>query len=165
MLGSRRAMENSPSWDRGEVGRIADELKYKPGALMLVLRRVQDTLGWVPAESIPIIAKALNLSRAEVHGVVTFYHDFRHHPPGKNIIKVCRAESCQAMGAVALAEHVKNRLGCDFGETRADGAYTLDAVYCLGNCACSPAVVVNGKLLGRVTPQRFDEAIANAVSR
>jgi formate dehydrogenase subunit gamma len=158
-------MENPRSWDRGEVGRIADDLKHKPGALMLVLRRVQDALGWIPAESIPIIAKALNLSRAEVHGVVTFYHDFRHHPPGKNIIRVCRAESCQAMGAVALAEHVKDRLGCDFGETRADGAFTLDAVYCLGNCACSPAVVVNGKLLGRVTPERFDEAIAKAASR
>jgi formate dehydrogenase subunit gamma len=158
-------MENSQNWDRGAVGRIAGELKHKPGALMLVLRRVQDTLGWVPAESVPIIAKALNLSRAEVHGVVTFYHDFRHHPPGKNIIKVCRAESCQAMGAVALAEHVKDRLGCDFGETRADGAFTLEAVYCLGNCACSPAVVVNGKLLGRVTPQRFDEALAKVASR
>ena len=100
-----------------------------------------------------------------MHGVVTFYHDFRHHPPGKNVIKVCRAESCQAMGAVALAEHIKDRLGCDFGETRADGAFTLDAVYCFGNCACSPAVAVNGKLLGRVTPKRFDEALAKATAR
>jgi len=131
---------------------------------MLILRRVQDTLGWVPSDSVPMIAKILNLSRAEVHGVVTFYHDFRHQPPGKNIIKVCRAESCQAMGAVALAEHIKDRLNCDFSHTSADGAFTLDAVYCLGNCACSPAVVVNGKLLGRVTPRRFDEALAKSVA-
>jgi formate dehydrogenase subunit gamma len=158
-------MDSAHSWDRAAVERIANTLKHKPGALMVILRRVQDTLGWVPADAVPVIAKILNLSRAEVHGVVTFYHDFRHHPPGKNVIKVCRAESCQAMGAVALAEHIKDRLGCDFGETRADGAYTLDAVYCFGNCACSPAVAVNGKLLGRVTPARFDEALAKATAR
>src|SRR5579871_1371696 len=158
-------MDTSQTWDPDAVRSIAQSLKDKPGALMVILRRLQDALGWVPSDAVPIIAKILNLSRAEVHGVVTFYHDFRHHPPGKNIIKVCRAESCQAMGAVALAEHVKDRLGCDFGETRPDGAFTLDAVYCLGNCACSPAVVVNGKLLGRVTPKRFDEAIAKVASR
>jgi formate dehydrogenase subunit gamma len=158
-------MDSAHSWDRAAVERIAQSLKNRPGALMVILRRVQDALGWVPADAVPVIAKILNLSRAEVHGVVTFYHDFRHHPPGKNVIKVCRAESCQAMGAVALAEHIKDRLGCDFGETRADGAYTLDAVYCFGNCACSPAVAVNGKLLGRVTPERFDEALAKATAR
>jgi len=158
-------MDNAHSWDRATVERIATSLKHKPGALMVILRRVQDALGWVPADAVPVIAKILNLSRAEVHGVVTFYHDFRHHPPGKNVIKVCRAESCQAMGAVALAEHIKDRLGCDFGETRADGAFTFDAVYCFGNCACSPAVAVNGKLLGRVTPKRFDEALAKATAR
>ncbi len=155
-------MDTGHSWDRDAVQSITTSLKDKPGALMLILRRVQDTLGWVPPDSVPLIAKILNLSRAEVHGVVTFYHDFRHAPPGKNIIKVCRAESCQAMGAVALAEHIKARLGCDFGQTSADGSYTLEAVYCLGNCACSPAVVVNGKHLGRVTPKRFDEVLAKA---
>jgi formate dehydrogenase subunit gamma len=158
-------MDSVHSWDRAAVECIAQSLKNRPGALMVILRRVQDALGWVPADAVPVIAKILNLSRAEVHGVVTFYHDFRHHPPGKNVIKVCRAESCQAMGAVALAEHIKDRLGCDFGQTRADGAYTLDAVYCFGNCACSPAVAVNGKLLGRVTPERFDEALAKATAR
>jgi formate dehydrogenase subunit gamma len=158
-------MDSAHSWDRAAVERIAHSLKRKPGALMVILRRVQDALGWVPADAVPVIAKILNLSRAEVHGVVTFYHDFRHHPPGKNVIKVCRAESCQAMGAVALAQHIKDRLGCDFGQTRADGAYTLDAVYCFGNCACSPAVAVNGKLLGRVTPKLFDEALAKATAR
>jgi formate dehydrogenase subunit gamma len=157
-------MDTTQSWDREAVQSISRSLKDKPGALMLILRRVQDTLGWVPPDSIPLIAKILNLSRAEVHGVVTFYHDFWHQPPGKNIVKVCRAESCQAMGAVALAEHIKERLLCDFGQTRADGAFTLEAVYCFGNCACSPAVMVNGKLLGRVTARRFDEALARSVA-
>ena len=87
---------------------------------MLILRRIQDELGWVPADAIPLLARALNLSRAEVHGVVSFYHDFRHEPPGRNVIKLCRAESCQAMGAVALADHVRARLGIAFGETSAD---------------------------------------------
>src|ERR1700730_12030678 len=100
-------MDSAHSWDRSAVERIANALKNELGSLMVILRRVQDTLGWVPADSVPMIAKILNLSRAEVHGVVTFYHDFRHQPPGKNVIKVCRAESCQAMGAVALAEHIK----------------------------------------------------------
>src|ERR1700722_13086864 len=150
-------MDSAHSWDRAAVERIAQSLKHKPGALIVILRHVQDALGWVPADAVPVIAKILNLSRAEVHGVVTFYHDFRHLPPGRNVIKICRAESCQAMGAVALADHIKERVGCDFGQTSADGAFTLDAIYCFGNCACSPAVMVNGKLLGRVTPQGFDE--------
>jgi formate dehydrogenase subunit gamma len=158
-------MNTAHNWDRTAVEQIADSLKHKPGALMLVLRRVQDTLGWVPADAVPVIAKTLNLSRAEVHGVVTFYHDFRHQPPATNVIKVCRAESCQAMGAVALADHIKKRVGCDFGHSSADGTFTLDAIYCFGNCACSPAVTVNGKLFGRVTPARFDEVLAKATVR
>jgi formate dehydrogenase subunit gamma len=157
-------MDTTHSWDRAAVESIAHSLKDKPGALMVILRRVQDSLGWVPHDAVPLIAKILNLSRAEVHGVVTFYHDFRHQPAGKNIVKVCRAESCQAMGAVALAEHIKTRLNCDFGQTSADGSFTLDAVYCLGNCACSPAVVLNGKLLGRTTPDSFDHALAKSAA-
>ena len=130
-----------------------------------ILRRIQDELGWIPPASIPFIARELNLSRAEVHGVVSFYHDFRHQPPGRNIVRVCRAESCQAMGAMALADHVRRRLGVDFHHTSDDGAFSLEAVYCLGNCACSPAVVINGELLGRVTPARFDQAIARLERR
>jgi formate dehydrogenase subunit gamma len=107
----------------------------------------------------------LNLSRAEVHGVVSFYHDFRHEPPGRNVVRVCRAESCQAMGAVALADHVRKCLGTDFGGTSADGVFSLEAVYCLGNCACSPAVVINGELIGRVTPASFDGAITSLIRR
>jgi len=148
------------SWDRAAVASIVAALKHQRGALMPILRRIQDDLGWVPPESVPLIAHELNLSRAEVHGVVSFYHDFRHEPPGRNIIRICRAESCQAMGAVALAEHARRRCRVDFGGTSVDGAFTLEAVYCLGNCACSPAVVINGELLGRMTTERFDGAIS-----
>ena len=153
-------MNHQHLWDRTAVESIAHALKDQPGALMPILRRIQDELGWVPPGSVPVIAEILNLSRAEVHGVLTFYHDFRHEPPGRNIVKVCRAESCQAMGGVALAEHVKRRLRCEFGNTTNDRAFTLEPVYCLGNCACSPAIVINGELLGRVTPERFDAAVA-----
>jgi formate dehydrogenase subunit gamma len=152
-------------WDRAAVLAIVNALKNQPGALMPILRRIQDDLGWVPPASLPLIAGELNLSRAEVHGVVSFYHDFRHAPPGRNVVRLCRAESCQAMGAVALADHARERLGVDFNATSADGAFTLEAVYCLGNCACSPAVVVNGELLGRVTPALFDDALARLVRR
>jgi len=153
-------MNHPKSWDRAAVESIARRLKDKPGALMPVLRRIQDELGWIPRDSVSLIAEILNLTRAEVHGVISFYHDFRHEPPGEHVVKVCRAESCQAMGGLALAEYVKRRLGCDFGATTPDGAFSLEPVYCLGNCACSPAVVVNGELLGRVTPERFDQALA-----
>ena len=127
---------------------------------MLILRRIQDELGWVPRDAVPLIAAALNLSRAEIHGVVSFYHDFRHAPPGRNVIKLCRAESCQALGAVPLADHVRARLGIGFGETSADHNFTLEAVYCLGNCACSPAAVINDELIGRATAEGLDSAIA-----
>ncbi|HXR24206.1 MAG TPA: formate dehydrogenase subunit gamma [Candidatus Binataceae bacterium] len=152
-------MSREHEWDKAAVEGIARELKDEPGALMPLLRRIQDRLGWVPRDAVPLIANILNLSRAEVHGVVSFYHDFRHAPPGRKVVRVCRAESCQAMGGVALAEYIKRRLGIDFGETSADGEFTLEAVYCLGNCACSPAVVVGTDLLGRMTPSRFDSAI------
>ncbi|MGH7905273.1 MAG: formate dehydrogenase subunit gamma [Candidatus Binataceae bacterium] len=150
-------MNESPDWDPRTIERIAASLKDEPGALLLILREVVETLGWAPRESIPIIASALNLSRAEVHGVAAFYHDFRAAAPGRNIIRICRAESCQALGGAALAGHVRRRLGIDFGETTDDRAFTLEPVYCLGNCACSPAIVVNGELYGRVTPERFDK--------
>ncbi|MGH7914360.1 MAG: NAD(P)H-dependent oxidoreductase subunit E, partial [Candidatus Binataceae bacterium] len=126
--------QNQNGFDPAAVEEIAARLKDRPGALMLILHEVQDSFGYVPREGVPIIARALNLSRAEVYGVVTFYHDFRHQPPGRNVIRLCRAESCQALGAVALAEHVRGRLGVGFGETTPDGDFTLEAVYCLGNC-------------------------------
>lgn len=157
-------MESNHAWDETRVNAIIEELKRRPGPLLLILRRIQDEIGWVPADAVPSIANALSLSRAEVHGVVTFYHDFKHEPPARNVIKLCRAESCQAMGAVALADHVRERLGIDFGEISADHNFALEAVYCLGNCACSPAGVINGELIGRLTPKHLDEAIANLES-
>jgi formate dehydrogenase subunit gamma len=154
-------LDREPDWDRRAVEAIARALKDEPGALMPILRRIQDEFGWVPRDCVPLLAEILNLSRAEVYGVVSFYHDFRHAPPGRNVIKVCRAESCQAAGGVALAEHIKRRLGIDFGETTHDRAFTLEAVYCLGNCACSPAAVIDDELIGRLSPARFDETIAH----
>ena len=144
-------------FDASMLDEIVAELAGKPGALMLVLHAVNDRVGYIPPAAVPAIARALNLSRAEVHGVISFYHDFRTVRPGRKIIRVCRAESCQAMGAVALADHIQERLGIHFGETSGDGEFTLEPVYCLGNCACSPAIVVGGDPYGRVTPQRFDE--------
>jgi len=152
-------------WDKSAVAAIARELKDRPGALLLILRRIQDELGFIPAQSVPLIADVLNLSRAEVHGVVTFYHDFRHDPPGRHLIRMCRAESCQAMGAAALARHIKDRLGIDFGQTTADGRITLDAVYCLGNCACSPAITVDDEIHGRVSAASLERLLASLEER
>jgi formate dehydrogenase subunit gamma len=141
------------------VQNIATALKNKPGALLPILHAVQDTLGYIPEESVPTIAKTLNLSRAEVHGVISFYHYFRDSKPGKQIIHLCRAESCQAMGGKHLEAHVKNRLGIDFHETTSDGQYSLEPVYCLGNCACSPAIQIGTDVYGRVSADSFDAII------
>jgi formate dehydrogenase subunit gamma len=129
----------------------------EPGPLLEILHAVQDELGRVPPEAVPQIADALNLSRAEVHGVVSFYHHFRERSPGRYVVQLCRAEACQAMNAHALEEFARSRLRVNFGETTADGRVTLEAVYCLGNCACAPSMMVNGELHGRVTPERFGE--------
>ena len=151
-------------WDARMIDEIVAGLADKPGALMPVLQAVNERVGFIPPDAVPAIARALNLSRAEVHGVISFYRDFRTERPGRKIIRVCRAESCQAMGAVALAGHIQSRLGVGFGQTSADGDFTLEPVYCLGNCACSPAIVVGDDLYGRVTPKRFDEIFFSVTS-
>jgi formate dehydrogenase subunit gamma len=156
----RSSLPDIPEDIRTTVLGVTDRLKDVPGALLPVLHGVQQALGYVPEDSVPLIARELNLSRADVHGVITFYHFFRSKPSGKRVIYVCRAESCQAMGAVALEEHIKRRLGVDFHQTTADGAFTLEPVYCLGNCACSPAIMVDDELKGRVTPKQFDAWLA-----
>ncbi len=138
------------------------DLVSTPGALLPIFHRIQERLGHVPEAALPEIAEQLNLSRAEVHGVMSFYHDFRSTPPGRCVVKICRAEACQAMGADALVAHAEQVLGTPLHSTSADGATTLDATYCLGNCALSPAVLIDGHLKGRVTPQRFDALIAEA---
>lgn len=142
-----------------KVQEVITSLKDKPGALLPILHGIQGELGYIPAETIPTIADALNLSRAEVHGVISFYHYFRDTPPGKTTIQLCRAESCQAMGAKALEDHVKNRLGIDYHETTEDGAFSLEPVYCLGLCACSPSMQVGKEVYGRVSAESFDSTI------
>ena len=138
---------------------IAKAMAAKPGALLPVLHAIQDELGCIPKGTVPVIAQALNLSRAEVHGVISFYHFFRSEPAGTKTVYICRAESCQAMGSSALEAHAKQSLGIDYHQTTADGAITLEPVYCLGNCACSPSVMVDGELHSRVSAQRFDELV------
>jgi formate dehydrogenase subunit gamma len=125
-----------------------------------VLHAIQSALGFVPAGAVPVVAEGLNLSRAEVHGVVTFYHYFRHARPGAHTVHLCQAEACQSMGAEALTAHARQRLGIDFHETTSNGRFSLEPIYCLGNCACSPAVMIDGRLYGRVTAERFDQLIA-----
>lgn len=131
-----------------------------PGALLPILHAIQDEIGHVPPAAVPAIATGLNLSRAEVHGVISFYHHFRTHPAGRQVVQICRAEACQAVGAAALEAHAKKSLGIGFHETTQDGAVTLEATYCLGNCACGPSVRVGDDVYGRVSPQRFDALLA-----
>jgi len=139
---------------------VTRRLKDRAGALLPVLHAIQDALGYIPAEAVPLVAEELNLSRAEVHGVISFYHYFRDTPPGRHTIHLCRAESCQAMRSKELEAHAKTRLGVGFHQTTPDGAFSFEPVYCLGNCALSPAVMVDGQLYGRVTPERFSAIVA-----
>jgi formate dehydrogenase subunit gamma len=139
------------------VGDALARFAHEPGPLLEILHAVQNELGCVPADAVPLIAEALNISRAEVHGVVSFYHHFREQAPGRYVVQLCRAEACQSMNAHALEEFVRSRLRIGFGENTPDGRVTLEAVYCLGNCACAPSLMVNGELHGRVTPERIGE--------
>ena len=127
--------------------------------LLPILHGIQDALGFVPPASVPGIANALNLSRAEVHGVISFYHHFRSTAPGLHVLQLCRAEACQAMGARAIESHVRSRLGIGFNETSADGAVTLEAVYCLGNCACAPSAMLDDRVHGRLSIEAIDHLL------
>jgi formate dehydrogenase subunit gamma len=158
-------VEAAPTLDAGEREAVDDactRLKDLPGALLPILHSIQDKIGYVPNDAIPIVAQALNLSRAEVHGVLTFYHYFRTQRPGRHVFHLCRAEACQAVGAAALEAHAKKSLGIDFHGTTADGAITLQPVYCLGNCALGPSLMIDDRLQGRVTTTRFDALVARA---
>ncbi len=130
------------------------------GPLLPILHEVQASFGHVPQEALPVLAAALGLSKAEVHGVMSFYHDFRETPAGRHVVKLCRAESCQSMGADRVAAHAQARLGVDWHGTTADGAVTLEPVFCLGLCACGPAAMVDGRLVGRVDEARVDALLA-----
>ncbi len=138
--------------------------KIMPGALLPLLHAIQDDIGWISEEIYPQISKALSLSVAEVHGVVTFYHHFHRHPVGKHILQVCRAESCQAMGSENLEKNIKAKLGIDYHETTADGKVTLLPIYCLGNCACSPAVMLDDEVYGRANVDMVAELVAEVTA-
>ena len=139
---------------------IIDELKGLEGPLLPILHGIQEEFGYVPAEALPIIAYELNISRAEVHGVFTFYHDYRKHPAGRHVLKLCRAEACQSMGGDAIAAQIQQVLGIGFHETAKDGSVTLEPVYCLGMCACSPAAMLDGEVIGRLDADKIEEIAA-----
>lgn len=153
-----------PPAQRQAVQAALARLKDLPGALLPVLHAVQEALGYVPPDAVPLIAHGLNLSRAEVHGVISFYHHFRTRPVGRHVLQLCRAEACQARGAAALEAHARARLGIDFHDTTADGALTLEPAYCLGNCALSPALLLDEELHGRVDAAAFDALVDAARS-
>ena len=142
-----------------ELEAIVDRLKDLPGALLPILQAIQEQNGYIPDPSVAVIARALNLSRAEVQGVISFYHDFKTSPTGTHTVQICRAEACQAMGSRDLEAHAKSTLGVDYGQTTADGKITLEATYCLGNCACSPSVRIDNSIYARVNDERFDQLI------
>ena len=146
--------------DEDAVRALVAEFAGLEGPLLPILHALNDRFGQVEEAAIPVVADALNLTRAEVHGVVSFYHDFRREPAGRHVIKVCRAESCQAMGARQLVADLEAALGLRLGETTPDGQVTLEPVYCLGNCALSPAALVDGELVGRLSPERMQAMLA-----
>jgi formate dehydrogenase subunit gamma len=149
-------------YDKTIAAEIITRFGAKPEMLVQILHAFVERYTHISDEAIRQIALALNLSRAEVHGVVSFYHDFRTKPAGKRVIRICQAESCQAMGSRKLTEHAEKKTGLQLNETSGDGELTLEGVYCLGNCACSPAVMDGDKVYGRVDASRFDQILARA---
>jgi formate dehydrogenase subunit gamma len=147
-------------WVSDRVREIVAAHRGERGALLPILHAIQSEYGHIDPQMIPVIAEELNLSRADVHGVVTFYKDFRQQPRGRTTLRICRAEACQAVGADALAQHVQARLGVSFGETTAGGEVSLESVFCLGNCALGPSVEIGGRLHGRMDGDRLDALLA-----
>jgi formate dehydrogenase subunit gamma len=143
-------------WSKERAAEIIEAHLAMDGAALPILHALQEEFGCVPEGVVPMVAEALNLTRAEMHGIVTFYHDFRREPPGRHVLKLCRAEACQSMGGEALAERAQARLGAGWGETTADRAVTLEPVYCLGFCACAPAALLDGRPVGRLDAARLD---------
>jgi formate dehydrogenase subunit gamma len=155
-------MSTIQTWDADRALLRIRELQHVPGALLPILHALQDEFGYVDSAAIPLIAEALNISKAEVHGVISFYHDFRHHLAGRHVLKLCRAEACQSMGCEKTIAHVENRLGVKLGETTLDGSFTVEQVFCLGLCALSPAAMLDGEPYGRVSPAVADMLLDNA---
>ena len=150
------------TWDAARGAEIIAEHDRLEGATLVILHALQEAFGHVPEPAIPMIAAALNLSRAEVHGVFTFYHDFRHKPAGRHVLKLCRAEACQAAGGDALAARAEAKLGVPLGKTTADDRVTLEPIYCLGLCATAPSAMLDGRLIGRLDEKRLDALVAEA---
>lgn len=150
---------------RQSVSAAVARFDGEPGPLLEILHAVQDDLGHVPPEAVPLIADALNLSRADVQGVISFYHHFRSRPPGRCVVQVCRAEACLAVHGEQVAVAARRKLGVDFGETRADGSASLEAVYCFGNCAIAPSIRVGDTLHGRCAPDDVDALIDVGLAR
>jgi formate dehydrogenase subunit gamma len=155
-------MQRYESWSSERATDIIRQHADRPGATLPILHALQEEFGHVPEEAVPLVAHALNLSRAEVHGVVTFYHDFRRTPPGRHVLKLCRAEACQAMGSDDLAARAERRLGVKLGETTPDGRVTVEAIYCLGLCACAPSAMLDGEVVGRLDATRLDALLTEA---
>ncbi|VDS09083.1 NADP-reducing hydrogenase subunit HndA [Paracoccus haematequi] len=151
---------NAPAPTEEEIRSVVTPLASLEGPLLPMLHALQDVYGYVPQECVPVLADVLNLGRAEIHGVISFYHDFRAHPTGRHVLKICRAEACQSMGANALAESTLQKLGIGWHDTTANGAVTVEPVYCLGMCACAPAAMVDGRVVGRVDDARMDRILA-----
>lgn len=147
-------------WEAGRGAEIIAAHKHHEGLTIVILHAIQEAFGYIPEPVIPMIADALNLSRAEVHGVFTFYHDFRHEPAGRHVLKLCRAEACQAAGGDALAAHAEKKLGVAIGNTTADGRVTLEPIYCLGLCATAPSAMLDGHVVGRIDTKRIDALVA-----
>lgn len=150
-------------WSTERAAQVIAEHKHLDGATMPILHAMQETFGFVPDPVVPMIAETLNLSRAEVYGVLTFYHDFRREPPGRTVVKLCAAEACQSMGSTFLSAYAEEKLGVAMGETSADGRVTLEPIYCLGLCACAPSALVDGQLVGRLDRATVDK-IAECVA-
>jgi formate dehydrogenase subunit gamma len=149
-------------WSAKRAHEIILQHSGQDGSLLPILHDLQSAFGCIPEVAVPIVAEALNLSRAEVHGVVTFYHDFRQEPAGRHVLKLCRAEACQAAGGDALAARAEKRLGVAFGNTTADGRVTLEPIYCLGLCSVSPSAMLDGKIVGRLDEKKLDGLLAEA---
>ncbi|MDN3525556.1 formate dehydrogenase subunit gamma [Halomonas sabkhae] len=152
-------MSTSADWTPQLIQDEIDALKHKPGALLPILHAIQDRVGYVPEGAVPLLAESLLMTRAEVHGVITFYHHFRTSQPGSHVVRICRAEACQALGARTLEAHAKTSLEIDYHQTTRDREITLEAVYCLGNCACGPSISVDDQVHGRVTTESFDRLV------
>jgi formate dehydrogenase subunit gamma len=155
-------MHSAIPWCSARAQEIIEANVSLDGPALPILHALQHEFGFVPDEAVPLIAEALNLTRAEIHGIVTFYHDFHRAPPGRHVLRLCRAEACQSLGADHLAERARDRLGIGWGETSRDGAVTLGPVFCLGLCACAPAAMLDGRVIGRLDPARLTALIDQA---